>query len=112
VRDWREEEVMNETRSREINEWIDESDGLKRSSDGAAAVSYICECSDDACISTIDLTRTEYEEVRADGTHFAIATNHESPDLDLVVSERVGFAIIAKLPGLPARLANASDPRR
>lgn len=107
--DWREEEVMNETRSREINEWIDES---RESSDAATASSYVCECSDEACTSRIDLTRLEYEEVRAHGTHFAIATDHESPDLDLVLSERVGFAIIAKLPGLPARLANACDPRR
>ena len=29
-----------------------------------------------------------------------------------MVSERLGFAIIRKLPGLPARLATASDPRR
>jgi hypothetical protein len=107
--DWREEEVRNETRSREINEWIDESN--ESSGDGATG-SYVCECSDGACSSRISLTHVEYEEVRAHGTHFAIATDHESPDLDLMVSERLGFAIIAKLPGLPARLASASDPRR
>jgi len=32
--------------------------------------------------------------------------------LDLLVSERVDFTIVRKLPGLPARLAFASDPRR
>jgi hypothetical protein len=64
------------------------------------------------CASTISLTRIEYEEVRAYGTHFAIALDHESPDLDLLVSERTGFSIIRKLPGFPARLATASDPRR
>lgn len=106
--DWREQEVENETRSREINEWIDESNET-----GAGAASpFVCECSDGSCKSTIDLTHVEYEEVRAHGTHFAIATDHESPDLDLMVSERSGFAIIRKLPGLPARIANASDPRR
>lgn len=106
--DWREQEVENETRSREINEWIDESN---RSSTEAASP-FVCECSDGECTSTIDLTHGEYEEVRAHGTHFAIATDHESPDLDLMVSQRIGFAIIRKLPGFPARLANASDPRR
>jgi hypothetical protein len=106
--DWLEQEVVNETRSREINEWIDESN---ESVDGVASP-FVCECSDGECTSTITLTHLEYEEVRADGTHFAIAMNHESPDLDVMVAERIGFAIIRKLPGMPARLATASDPRR
>lgn len=106
--DWREQEVVNETRSREINEWIDESN---QSSVGVADP-FVCECSDETCTSTISLTHLEYEEVRGDGTHFAIATHHESPDLDVLLSERVGFTIVRKLPGMPARLAAASDPRR
>jgi hypothetical protein len=108
INDWREQEVLNETRSREINEWIDESN----ESSGDVADPFVCECSDGACISTITLTHLEYEEVRGDGTHFAIATHHESPDLDVLLSERIGFAIVRKLPGMPARLAAASDPRR
>jgi hypothetical protein len=106
--DWREQEVMNETRSREINEWIEESN----EGSGDMTDPFVCECSDIACASTIALTHLEYEEVRSDGTHFAIATNHESPDLDVMISERIGFTIIRKIPGMPARLAVASDPRR
>jgi hypothetical protein len=107
--DWREQEVGNETRSREINEWIDEANQDR----GAGAEDpYVCECSDGSCTATIRLTHGEYEEVRGYGTHFAIAHDHESPELDLMVSERVGFAIVRKLPGFPARLAAASDPRR
>jgi hypothetical protein len=107
VTDWREQEVQNETRSREINEWIDEAN----ESSGDPADPFVCECSDGSCPATITLTHLEYEEVRAYATHFAIATDHESPDLDLMVSERIGFTIIRKLPGMPARLASASDPR-
>lgn len=106
--DWREQEVVNETRSREINEWIDESN----ESSAGVADPFVCECSDAACASTITLTHLEYEAVRSDGTHFAIATNHEAPELDVLVSQHVGFAIVRKLPGMPARLAIASDPRR
>jgi hypothetical protein len=106
--DWREQEVANETRSREINEWIDESN----EANDATGDPFVCECSDAGCTSTIVLTHLEYEEVRADGTHFAIATNHEAPDLDALVSQRIGFAIVRKLPGMPARLAIRSDPRR
>jgi len=109
VSDWREEQVGNETSSREINEWIDES---AWSPDTGDTHPYVCECSDGACKATIALTHVEYEEVRAYGTHFAIARDHESPDLDVMVSERDRFTIIRKLPGLPARMASASDPRR
>jgi hypothetical protein len=109
VSDWREQEVANETRSRELNEWIDESN---EGSGGRARSPFVCECSDDACKATIVLTHVEYEEVRERGTSFAIALDHESPDLDMLMSERRGFAIIRKMPGMPARLANASDPRR
>jgi hypothetical protein len=109
MNDWREQEVGNETNSREINEWIDES---AVSADPGGTRPYVCECSDGTCKATIALTHVEYEEVRAHGTHFAIARDHESPDLDVMVSERTLFTIVRKLPGLPARLANASDPRR
>ena len=107
--DWREEEVENETRSRTINEWIDEGN---QSHVGSPDDPFVCECSDGACTATITLTHVEYEEVRGHGTHFAIARDHESLDLDLIVSEHAGFAIVRKLPGLPARIAAASDPRR
>jgi hypothetical protein len=107
--DWREQEVANETRSRTINEWIDEGNLSRREGPDDP---YVCECSDGSCTATIRLTHVEYEEVRGYGTHFAIACDHESPDLDLMVSQRSGFAIIRKLPGLPAWLAAASDPRK
>lgn len=109
VTDWRVQEVGNETRSREINEWIDEAN---QGREGGGTDPFVCECSDGSCSSTIALTHVEYEEVRAHGTYFAIARDHESPDLDVMVSERIGFAIVRKLPGLPARLAASSDPRR
>ena len=111
--DWREAEVGNETRAREINEWVkDWSEGSEDGSGSPRARPYVCECSDGSCQSTNRLTHSEYEEVRAHGTQFVIARDHESPELDLMVSERIGFAIIRKLPGLPARLARDSDPRR
>jgi hypothetical protein len=106
--DWREREVGNETRSRDINEWIEDAND---SNDEVEGGSFVCECSDDDCRSTISLTHEEYEEVRAYATRFAIALNHETPDLDLIVSERDLYTIVRKLPGLPARLAIRSDPR-
>jgi hypothetical protein len=108
VADWLEREVGNETRSRDINEI---EDAILGHPDGRGSNRYVCECSDASCMATISLTRVEYEQVRSHGTHFAIALDHENPELDLLIAEHEGFAVVQKLPGFPARLAIASDPR-
>jgi hypothetical protein len=107
--DWRVREVGNETASRDLNEWIEDA---ADESSTTTTTSYVCECSDGDCVARIDLTHGEYEDVRAHATRFAIAIDHESPDLDVVILEHQGFTVIRKMHGLPARLAIASDPRR
>jgi hypothetical protein len=108
VADWREREVVNETLARDINEIEDANH--EHIGDGATN-RYVCECSDASCMATISLTQDEYEQVRAHGARFVIALDHENPELDLLVAEHEGFAVVRKLPGFPARLARASDPR-
>jgi hypothetical protein len=108
--DWRREEAKNQFRFREFNEWIKESNG--RIGNHRSVHEYICECSDAACRQAIELSDEEYEEVRGHGSRFAIALNHEDPELDRVLAQYPLFATIEKLPGEVARLAVASDPRR
>ena len=101
---------MNETRSRQTNEWIEvanEQFDAKNVMD-----EYRCECSDGLCAAVVSLTRLEYEAVRADGLRFLIATDHENPELDRLVIEHDRYSIVAKLPGEPARIALRSDPRK
>jgi hypothetical protein len=43
---------------------------------------YLCECGDERCTAPIRLTRVEYEAVRAYPTRFALALNHENPEID------------------------------
>jgi hypothetical protein len=109
--DWREQEAANETIFRDMNEWTeDETDGrlgIDRPMD-----TYLCECSDKGCTEAINLTRNEYEDVRSVPTHFAIALNHENPEIDLVMSENQRFATVEKLVGVGARIARATNPRR
>ena len=74
MRDWREEEAVNETVFREMNEWTEEANdsiGLARPTD-----EYLCECSDRRCTEPISMTRSEYEAVRDFPVRFAIALNH------------------------------------
>ena len=108
--DWLEREVMNEVDTRRKNEWIEETNDSY--AEGAASDEYACECSDADCTSTVSLTRIEYEAVRADGTHFAIAINHENPFVDRVVSETERFAVVAKCFRAGRRIAGEHNPRR
>ena len=111
VADWREQESRNETIFREMNEWTEEANDDHLG--GASLMDvYLCECSNGRCTDPIQLTRPEYEAVRADSIRFAIALDHENPELDRVLFENDRFATVEKLFGIGARIARATDPRR
>jgi hypothetical protein len=107
--DWRLELVEMETTARERNEWIEQAhDSL---GDNGPTYEFVCECSDSRCTSTIGLSRSDYEEIRAHSVRFVIAPNHENPELDRIVQESESFTVVEKLPGEPARIAHASYQR-
>src|SRR5512132_2759382 len=107
---WREREATNETVFREMNEWTEVADDGP-SSDERIDI-YLCECSDRRCTDPIGMTRAEYEAVRAVPVRFAIALDHENPEIDRVLTENLRFATVEKFYGAAARIARASDPRR
>ena len=53
-----------------------------------------CECGDAACEACVDITHTEYETVRAYGSHFVIKPDHENSENSAVLSENARFAVI------------------
>ena len=107
---WREQEVRNEVRSRDRNEWIQTAS--QRFQARRPTEQYVCECSYPGCAFVLTLTHAEYEGVRARGTHFAIALDHENPEVDRVVSENERFAVVEKFLEMPRRVALQTDPRR
>lgn len=108
--DWKDQEVRNETRSRERNEWIEVTRG-DVPDDVTATETYACECGDASCSEQINLTRPEYEAVRGFATRFAIAVDHENPEIDQVVSEGGRYAVVQKIAGRPARIARQTSIR-
>lgn len=108
--DWRDQEATNQTVFREMNEWTREAADVGLEPLASMAV-YLCECSDRRCTDPISLTRAEYESVRAEAVRFAIAVNHENPEIDRVIAENARFATIEKFYGSAARIARATDPR-
>ena len=71
---------------------------------------FICECEDERCATIIRLTQSEYERVRADPTHFALAPGHPT-STGRVVERHDGYSVGEKL-GKAAEIARATDPRQ
>ena len=109
--DWRMTEARNQTIFREMNEWTRE-DEEQLVAGGLTTDIYLCECGDGACTAPILLTPIEYEAVRSEPTRFAIALDHENPEIDSVRAEYERYSVVDKTFGPAARMARASDPRR
>ena len=109
--DWRVQEATNQTIFREMNEWTEEGNDANLGV-GPRIDTYLCECSDRRCANPIRLTRLEYESIRAEPLRFAMALNHENPEIDRVVEENERFATVDTFHGVGARIARRTNPRR
>lgn len=99
----------NEALFRHVNERL--SDLNEALAAFTQRMSIVCECGDVSCVERLSLSAEEYEAVRAEPTHFAVAVGHELPDVEIVVASRDGYNVVAKRPGIPARIAEETDPR-
>jgi hypothetical protein len=108
---WLERQATNETIFRSMNEWTEDANDAQLGVDRLYDT-YLCECSSRGCRDPIRLTRREYEAVRAGPLWFAIALNHETSEIDRVLSKNERFATVEKLRGDPSMIARATDPRQ
>jgi hypothetical protein len=108
---WRDQEATNETIFREMNEWTEEAADAGPDADRSENW-YLCECSDRRCTEPISMTRKEYESIRSVPVRFAIALNHENPEIDRVLFENERFATVEKIFGSGRQIARLTDPRR
>jgi hypothetical protein len=77
---------------RETNERL--SHAYAAQGDGTDA--YICECFDRGCTDEVLLTTTEYSDVRAHPTRFAVLTGHHSKRFERVISVTAAFTVVEK----------------
>ncbi len=96
----------NEVVFRELNEQLSGLADLKQQEFGV-----VCECGDPACTRSISITFAEYEQLRSEGTHFAVLPGHDIPDVENVVEKNESYWVVRKRAGGPAELADATDPR-
>jgi hypothetical protein len=62
-------------------------------------LAFVCECGDSDCMTPIELTPAEYQDVRAHPRHFVIAIHHENPEVEIVVSHNTTFAVVEAFSG-------------
>lgn len=103
--------AKNEALFRSINERVEEiAESFDLFEDKDTLTEFFCECGKAECLERIELTRAEYESVRADPSHFAVVPGHESHDVERIVRPGDRFDVVAKHPE-EARVAQESDPR-
>jgi hypothetical protein len=107
VAPFEERAAQNEVLFRSVNEQIEK---LGRES-AQEHVRFVCECSNGACTEQIQLTISEYEEVRSDGRWFAIVPGHVTERIEHVVRTTDRYLIVEKDTPAAAEIADISDPR-
>jgi hypothetical protein len=106
----REERIgRNEALFRELNEQID---SLNEAGAQATAIPAVCECGSSSCAEIVWVDRADYDAVRVHSERFLIKPGHQIEDVEDVVAEGTVFAVVAKKPGDPRRIAEETDPRR
>jgi hypothetical protein len=84
--------ARRQTLFREVNERIEEL-----VEDEETSIQILCECSDTDCLATLELRKEDYDHVRTVPTWFATARGHELPEIERVVAEFDGYAVVEKI---------------
>jgi hypothetical protein len=102
--------ALNEAAFRRANDGI-EATAITLGVEGL--LPFICECADTSCHGMLQLTRAEYEAVRANPTHFLTVPGHvrAAEGWAIEVETHPRYAVVAKI-GDAAVVAAQHDPRR
>ena len=74
-------------------------------------VAFRCECARLGCNLLVELSLSEYEQVRSDPRRFVLASGHEVPADERVVEQHAAYEVIEKH-GAAGRVAEETDPRQ
>ena len=94
--------AANEAFFRSVNERLEDR------TPATTVLIVLCECADDECAQRIQLTRSEYENIRSDSTQFVIAHGHADPEIEDVVLRTDRFEMVRKI-GVGAEVAARLD---
>jgi hypothetical protein len=100
----------NQALYREVNERVRE---MNEAFDAFLPLGeWICECANEQCFETIEMTHEEYEAVRAGGTRFFVKPDHAHviPEAEVVVERHERYWVVDKV-GVAGAVAERQDPR-
>jgi hypothetical protein len=92
---------------RDVNERIAET-SKRFDSDEAE---FMCECGDPGCAERLEVPLDEYERIRSNATTFLLDPEHVEPEVERVVRERPGYAVVRKVDEAVAHMVRLLDPR-
>ena len=109
-----EQKAQNEALFRNLNERLKEiDDGLDTGVVGAAVIDreeFFCECGALDCMARLEMTREEYEAIRAHSARFLVVQDHVDESIETVVETYARYTVVQKL-GEEAEIARENDPR-
>lgn len=86
--------ARNQALFRAVNEKLRELN--QAFSDLTETYAIACECADTTCVDTLHISTEAYLDVRAHSSRFVVLVNHVHPDVERVVGEGDGYAIVEK----------------
>ena len=98
-------EAMYRAVNREI-EHVSEEAGVRPQDQ----LTFICECGQDGCTQTVDLTIAEYEDAHAERDRFVVTPGHEDEQLEGVVERNERYLVVDKF-GEAERITEAEERR-
>jgi hypothetical protein len=57
---------------------------------------FVCECADDSCWGTLELTPDEFEAAHGEDDHFTVLPGHVMPEFETVTDRREHYWVVAK----------------
>jgi hypothetical protein len=97
--------ALAEANSRRVNEIIERDDAER------AERFFLCECGYVGCSATMRIPLAAYEQAREGFERFLVVPGHEIEAVDEVLERRPDYLLVAKRPGVPRAVAQATDPR-
>jgi hypothetical protein len=87
--------AQNEAMYRAVNREI------QRASEEAGAgpndqLEVICECGKEGCSMTLAMTITEYDEAHGQPDRFVVASGHEDPQIERIVTRKEHYVVVDK----------------
>jgi hypothetical protein len=86
--------MENQMLFRSANERLDER-AQEYATDGGR-VPFLCECANDACLGRVELSRTEYLQVRSHPERYVILPGHPTIEGEMVMEDNGRFQVAEK----------------